>query len=104
MPMKSNTSQNRPDDVCALCSYLREEHGDKNHKFSVEGELIPIEPGPPPRQEAPKARDSTPEAQVLGNDPVTKVVLRMVERMVSKQLLSGEDLVYIFGGGSNPAH
>ncbi len=82
-----------PDDLCGVCSTKRDEHGDKNHEFNLEGELIPKKKPEPARQSAPQPRGSG-----LNNDPVARLQIRLVERLVSKGLLEGDDLVYIFGG------
>lgn len=78
------------DDVCEVCGETRENHGDKKHKFSIDGQLIPIEPGPKP--------SNTPPARAVANDPVARLHLRLVERLVAKGIFDGTDLLYIFGG------
>lgn len=85
-------------DECGVCGTTREDHGDKQHKFSMEGILTPLDPPPKPRQQPPVAKgEMSPEAQVLSKDPTTQVMLRMVNRMVAKGLFDGADLMYIFG-------
>ena len=81
---------------------VREEHGDSNHQFSKEGELIPIKKGEPARQEPPKMRTDQAGVEVdkISRDPVTAMSLRMIERLVAKNLLDGEDLMFIFGNRS----
>jgi hypothetical protein len=37
-------------------------------------------------------------AQEISRDPVTAVTLRLVETLITKELLLGDDLLYIFGG------
>lgn len=81
------------DDICGVCAETRENHGDKRHQFSIDGVLIALKPAPMPKNLAP-----TPRGQVVGNDPVARMVLRMVERLIAKGVLEGDDLVHIFGG------
>lgn len=83
-----------PDDLCAICETRRDEHGDKNHKFSTDGILIQVKPGDNPKS-APPTNPNNP----LNRDPLTPVILRLVERMIQAGLLEGDDLQYIFGGG-----
>ncbi len=95
------SSQPKADDVCAVCDETRENHGDKQHEFSLDGVLTPKKAGPPPRREPPQERGAQPSpAQVLGNDPVARLQIRLIERMVAKGLLDGEDMLYIFGNGN----
>lgn len=75
----------------------RDEHGDRNHQFNMDGDLIPFTPAPPAKNTPPKTREQA-ASEVLGADPVARMQLRMVERMVQKGLFTGEDLLYIFGG------
>lgn len=97
----TTSSPPKADDVCAVCEETRENHGDKNHEFSLDGVLKPIKQGPPPRNEPPRERGAQPSpAQVLGNDPVARLQLRMIERMVAKGIFDGEDLMYVFGNGN----
>lgn len=84
-----------PYDRCAVCDTTREEHGDKHHAFSLDGELIPLKPGMPPRRQAPTPRGAMPmnlESQTTG------LLLRLIERLAQKGLLEGPDMVMIFGG------
>jgi hypothetical protein len=82
-----------PDDECGVCGATRENHGDKNHEFSIEGVLTPKKAPAAPRQMAP-----SPRAAALGADPVARLVIRLVERLAQKGLLDGEDMLKIFGG------
>lgn len=84
-----------PDDRCGVCDEIRENHGDKNHKFSIEGELIPLKPGPDPRNQAPN-----PMVQQVVRDPLLGPLMRLVERLISANVLQEDDLKYIFGGGN----
>jgi hypothetical protein len=87
-----------PDDQCEICLTTRELHGDKNHQFSTDGELIPIKQGDPPRRQPPTV------AGQVANDPVARLTLRLIETLVQKQVLVGDDLVHIFGGANAPDH
>ena len=89
-----------PDDECGVCGTTRENHGDKHHEFDIDGNLRPKKKAEPARQQAPQ----TAAGQALARDASTQVVLRLVERLVAKQLLSGDDLLYIFGGGDNASN
>lgn len=89
-----------PDDLCGICELTRENHGDPQHKFSIDGDLIPIEQGPPARQVPPKERGQTlsPQAEAINRDPLTGLTIRLIEALTAKGLLTGEDLTKIFGG------
>lgn len=95
-----STSLKGPDDPCGVCDTTRENHGDMRHKFSLEGHLEVMPEPAPPRAEAPKLKGETmsPEAQKVAQDPTAHVILRLVELMVEKELLSGDELMYILGG------
>lgn len=80
-----------PDDVCGVCSMKRDEHGDTQHEFNIDGVLIKKKPPAPPTRLAPAAR-------AVAADPTTRLVLRMVSRLVAKGVLDGDDMVNIFGG------
>ena len=92
--MTSSPKTPDPDDLCGVCGYRREAHGDSNHEFNMDGDLIPKKTPDPARSNPPTER-----GQALLKDPTTGVMLRMVERMIQKGLLTGDDLVYIFGAG-----
>lgn len=89
-----------PDDQCGVCGTRREDHGDKQHQFNLEDILVPIQPGPKPSNTPPRARSAGVEQSPLEKDPVARLQIRMLERLTSKGLLDGSDLVYIFGGES----
>lgn len=95
-----SSSNPSADDGCALCGTQRDMHGDSNHEFNLDGQLIPRKPGPAPRQEAPKERGASisAPAQSIANDMVAQMLLRMVERLIARGILNDEDLVYMFGG------
>lgn len=99
MPYMNKPEEISPDDVCEICGTTRENHGDKHHKFSEDGQLLPLEKGSKPRQEIPKAKEElSREAEIIANDPVANLTLRFIERMIQRNQLDGEDLMYIFGG------
>lgn len=77
------------DDICEVCMETREFHGDKNHEFSSDGVLTPKKKPEPPKP-GPIPRTIP--------DPTQAALLRLVERLISKELIQGDDLVYIFGG------
>jgi len=88
-----------PDDVCMVCETTRDQHGDSNHKFSEDGQLIPIQPGPPARQKAPdeKRASLSPEAKGVADNMTSQTLLRLIDTLVEKEVISGKDLMYILG-------
>lgn len=90
------SSQPKADDVCEVCGETRENHGDRQHEFSLDGVLKQKKPTEKARAEAPRERGSGPAA-ALAQDPVARLQLRMIERMVAKGVFDGEDLMYVFG-------
>jgi hypothetical protein len=88
-----------PDEACEVCGETRINHGDKQHRFSTDGALIPVQPGPAPRNAPPT---SGGQAAILSKDPTTQLVLRLVDRLINNGTLSGDDALYIFGGGYAP--
>lgn len=97
-PTMTNSSTVSPDDPCAICGTTRENHGDRKHKFSIDGSLNPLDP-PAPRRQAP-----TPAGQALAKDPTTAMTLRLVEVLIQKGVLLGDDLIHIFGGEKAESH
>lgn len=101
------TNNISPDDLCGVCGTARDMHGDKHHKFTLDDDLIPIEPGPPRRNEPPQRKDEQKKrgggsvlsapAEELSRDPVANLQIRLIERMAAKGLLDGLDMMYIFG-------
>lgn len=97
---------NSPDDLCGVCQNRRDEHGDVNHKFSLEGRLEKLEPAPPPREQAPVHRDD-PKMPMMpgGNINLAQAIsmehnfsLRLMETLVDKGLLDAKDVIHILGG------
>lgn len=82
-----------PDERCGVCDETRENHGDMQHVFSLDGILIAKSPTPPARNTPPSAR-----ADALAKDPVANLVLRLVERLIANGVLVPEDLMYVMGG------
>lgn len=89
-----------PDDECLVCGTTRENHGDLNHEFSTDGQLVPKKSGAAPRQTPPMPR--TAEGAALQKDPTNNLLLRLIERLVAKDLLQGQDLLYMFGATDAP--
>lgn len=87
----------KPDDVCEVCDETRENHGDKHHVFSTDGVLTPIKPGPPARNTPPRER--TDEVKRLGRDPEVGAMMRLIEVLIEKEVLSALDVLRVFGGG-----
>jgi len=88
------SSPPKADDVCEVCCETRENHGDKQHEFSLDGVLKTKKAPEPPRNQPPRERGA---AGALAQDPVARLQIRMIERLVAKGMLDGEDLMYIFG-------
>lgn len=82
-----------PDERCGVCEETRENHGDKNHEFNAEGQLIPKKQGSPAQNTPPN-----PAVQKAERDPLLAPVLRLVQTLIAKGILEGDDLVHIFGG------
>lgn len=82
-----------PDETCALCGTTRENHGDAHHEFSEDGTLVMKKKPEPPRQPAPKERDSTPATEQIK----AKAFTMLVEILAEKGLLDTKDVIRIFG-------
>lgn len=89
----------KANDICGVCAETRENHGDKQHEFSIDGVLKKLSPAPQAKSTPPAERGSAP-AQQLSNDPIARLQVRLIERLVAKGILEGDDLIYIFGGGN----
>lgn len=79
-----------PDEACQVCGVSREMHGDKNHKFSLDGQLVGLDPPPKPRQESPVHRD---EERIKAASFAT-----LIEVLAEKKLLDAKDIIRIFTG------
>lgn len=86
-----------PDDECQLCGETRENHGDSNHEFSVDGSLVPKK-RPEPGKPAPQEKDPNRPAKPSGVEELEKAFLRLNEVLLSKGVLDGRDLIQILGG------
>jgi len=95
MMKMSSGSNPTADDLCGVCSLTRENHGDTNHEFNSEGMLIPKKKLEPPRNTPPAARQSG-----VGLDEMVALELRLVQRLIAKGLLDGDDLLFIFGSSN----
>lgn len=78
--------------MCEVCGETRENHGDKKHKFSTDGQLLEIEQGPPPKQQPPLARDPREGPNVY------MAFTTLVEVLAERQLLNSADIIRIFRG------
>jgi hypothetical protein len=96
-----------PDDVCEVCGTVRDEHGDKMHKFSTDGQLIPLEQGKPPAKEAPRHRDDPPPTSAGVGPDLGMAFATLIEVLAEKQisfdgvgreLLTKQDIIRIFSG------
>lgn len=88
-----------PDQLCVLCGTKRDEHGDRRHGFSTTGELVQLPPSTPARSTPPSAPQVSMQVSQL-----SAVLLRLIETLASAGVISGTDLVAIFGGGNAPAN
>lgn len=99
------TSSPSPDDICEICSTTRENHGDRQHKFSEDGQLVPMPAGPPAKNEPPQLKGEPPKLSPpgveLAKDPVARLQLRMVERLTAKGIFTADDLLYLFGSNAD---
>lgn len=91
MTTSSSQLSTNPDEVCQVCRVTRENHGDKNHKFSTDGQLLPLDPPPKPRAEAPTHRD---DAQMLQ----AKSFATLLEVMVERGMIDARDVIRILTG------
>lgn len=91
-----------PDDECGVCGTARDQHGDKNHQFNLEGQLIPVKEREAPRQQPPQHRDDPKPAQAgVDNKPdVHSAFLRLTEVLIEKEVLDAKDIFRILGGYS----
>lgn len=95
----TTSSKVSPTDRCGVCETIREEHGDKNHEFNLDGQLLPIKKGEPPRQSAPQPKGSTPKVDDL---QAANLGLRIIDRLVTKGIFDAVDLMYVLGNGYVP--
>lgn len=96
------------DETCVHCGLTRDEHGDSQHKFSLDGQLIPIDPPPKPSREAPRHRDDPPAPAGVEVGPDLKLAFAtLVEVLAEKKisfdgvnrpLLDTKDVIRIFSG------
>lgn len=86
---KSDEPAVNPDEPCSICSETRENHGDKHHKFNTEGHLIPLDPPPKPRAEAPVHVSEAIKAASFAT---------LMEVLVEKEILTAKDVIRVFGG------
>ena len=84
-----------PDDICGVCDTKRDEHGDMNHEFNLDGQLIPFKRGEPPKREAPRPAGGGVENRTPDS---AQAFARLMDIMVRKEMLTASELVYIFGG------
>lgn len=95
-----------PDDTCEVCGTKRDEHGDRMHQFSMDGQLIELKPGPEGRK-PPQTKEEA-EAEQLKNLPnIGRAFATLVEVLAEKKinfdgvnrpLLDAKDIIRIFSG------
>lgn len=92
-------------DICLVCGTQRDEHGDRNHQFSLTSDVpVPLKPGPPGRK-PPQTKE---EAQATQNLPdVGRALATLVEVLAEKKInfdgvnrpiLDTKDIIRIFSG------
>lgn len=105
--MTISTPVNSPDDICQLCFTKRDEHGDRRHKFSDNGELEEADSTPPPstrpKEKTPLSKKEAAKVEALSKDPVARLQLRLIEVLTKRGMLDGEELSFIFGGTNDLA-
>jgi hypothetical protein len=80
-----------PDEQCQICHKKRDEHGDMNHKFSTDGQLIPIE-REKPRQQPPVHREDPKST------PTDRAFATLLEVLIEKNMLDARDVLRIMSG------
>lgn len=85
-----------PDDICGVCQTKRDEHGDRQHEFNIEGQLIPKKK-PEPGRPAPQAKGESPAQQGVESER-DKAFLRLMEVLLEKGVIDGRDTIQILGG------
>lgn len=109
--VESNEQVN-PDDVCGVCGFVREEHGDAHHQFTLDDKLIPLSPRPTPRREAPTERGTHPNT--LAADPtqgqsktevktpevaqLARGFATLLEILAEREYIGAKDIIRIFQG------
>lgn len=93
----SSPSEINPDDLCGVCNTKRDEHGDKQHVFDLDGNLVPKKAPEPQRRQPPKTREEAAAAEAVKPD-AHAAVLRLSEILLQKGIIDSADLFYILGG------
>ena len=111
--VESNDEQQiNPDDVCGVCGFVREEHGDAHHQFTFDDKIIPLSPRPTPRREAPTERGTHPntlaadptqgqsKTEVIDKDlsQVAKSFATLLEILAEREYIGAKDIIRIFQG------
>lgn len=84
-----------PDELCGICNQARDMHGDMNHEFSVEGDLIPKKKAPEPRVSAPRHRD---DPKPRDGDPNSRAIATMLEVLAEKGIFEPKDIIRVLQG------
>lgn len=88
-------SEVSPDDVCLVCGTIRDQHGDKQHKFNnMDDQVHKLDPPPKPGREAPRSRS---EAQ-LEEYQNGKAIASLLEVLLEKGVIDGKDTIRILMG------
>lgn len=84
-----------PDEVCSICPNTRENHGDMNHEFNTEGQLIQKKKAPEPRAKAPEHRD---DPKPRDGDPNSRAIATMLEVLAEKGIFEPRDIIRVLQG------
>lgn len=95
MKMNWMTAMVDPDELCSICDKPRDMHGDMNHEFNTEGQLIQKKPRPEPDRKPPKHRDDEPDPKT---DENSRALATLVEVLIEKNILDAKDVLRIFKG------
>lgn len=100
--MMTTSTPPSPDDICAVCSSPRDQHGDMNHEFSINGELVTVKPGPPPTNNPPKKREDKEQLVPVSPElPTPENFVALLDILISKDIINAQEVIYILGGGGD---
>lgn len=85
------------DDECVICGTKRDEHGDKNHQFSLDGQLIPVRKGPE-GVKPPQTREEAVSTPPSDLPDIGRAFATLVEVLAEKNIVDTKDVIRIFSG------
>lgn len=94
--MSRNDEVPDQDEQCQICGETRENHGDKMHKFSTDGQLVPLDPPKPPTTPPPKHRDD-----VVAEAIKAESFAMLLEVLAEKNILNEKDIIRILMPGTS---